>query len=102
MGGTRYGIWEARATMRSCSIASCNFATLRINWDRSAQDESRPLSGGRRIMHVRGLVQPLDLEGTGQVLPAPVAAARDGTRIAAARRGLRPQRIQRAARQSSR
>ena len=35
--------------------ASCNFATLRIDWDRSAQDQSRPLSGGRRIMPVRGV-----------------------------------------------
>jgi hypothetical protein len=30
--------------MEFVHVASCNFATLRTDWDQSAQDQSRPLS----------------------------------------------------------
>jgi hypothetical protein len=92
LGGADCASWGLRwrpFTRRYCTTdtdrgKSCNFAILRIDWDRSAQDQSGPLSGHRWIVPVFGMVRRIAGEGTGQMLPPLGAAARDGPRAAAA------------------
>ncbi len=86
----------------AASRANLLFRNIANKLGSSAQDQSRPLPGGRRIVPVHRVVRRITGESAGQVLPPAGAPARDGPRTASARSGLPARRHLRTARQPGR